>query len=75
MKIELERLRRKTIREEWEYERKLLIQMEDFIAMHADNINILPLDLPHLKDPKLKKYPSKFKDFSDLDEELEQIDK
>lgn len=44
--------------------------MEDLVAMHADLIDVLPLDLPHLKDPKIKKYPKELKDFSDLDAEI-----
>lgn len=36
--------------------------------MHADLHDVLPIDSPHLKNPKLKKYPKELKDMSDLDE-------
>ena len=73
MKIELERLRRKTEREQWEYERKLLFQMDDMIAMHGDLIDGVIMNPQYAYDPKIKKYPKELIDMKDLDQEFEEI--
>ena len=55
----------------WEFERKMLLQMEDIVAMHAglpDGAQILfP---PYAYDPKIKPYPKELIESKDLEEEF-----